>query len=115
MRSGEKYSITGKGTRAIGAAIGKTRAMLGKKPWDKKWRMVAFDIPQEHGSARARIRGILRRAGFVKLQQSIWVFPHECQELVDLIKEETHLASCILYGLLETIENDGRLRKAFRL
>lgn len=114
-RRGEMCSLSPSGKRALGVSISRTKQMLGKRRWDKKWRIVAFDIPQKHSGERRRIRGILRSAGFVKMQQSIWVFPHECQELIDLLKEETALAPHILYGVLDRIENDSDLRRTFKL
>lgn len=114
-RREEMCSLSPSGKRALGVSISKTKAMLGKRQWDKKWRIVAFDIPQALSDKRRRIRGVLRSAGFIKMQQSIWVFPHECQELIDLLKEETALAPHILYGVLDRIENDRHLRRLFKL
>jgi DNA-binding transcriptional regulator PaaX len=101
--------------RALGDTIVTTRKKLSEKVWDKKWRIVAFDIPQEHGHLRSRIRGVLKRAGFVLLQQSIWIFPHECKDLAQLIKEESHLAPHIIYGVLESVEGEERLKRLFKL
>jgi DNA-binding transcriptional regulator PaaX len=114
-KRGEKLTITSAGTSALGELVDKTRELLGTRKWDRKWRVVAFDIPEHLTSLRDKVRRILKETGFVKLQQSIWVFPHECKELVTLIKEESRLAPHILYGVLESIEGEDRLRKVFKL
>ncbi len=112
---GENCSITKKGRVALGTEIAKTRALLKHKKWDKKWRIVVYDIPQAYAPLRSRVRGILKSAGFVLLQQSIWVFPHECRQLMQLIKEEPHIAPFVLYGVLESIESEKQLRERFKL
>jgi DNA-binding transcriptional regulator PaaX len=108
-------SITHKGLRLLDRTAATVRAKLQNRKWDGKWRMVTFDIPEEFKEQRDRVREILKRAGFVKLQQSVWIFPHDCEELTKLIKEETHLANHILYGVLEKIEHDESLCKVFSL
>lgn len=112
---GDTCSITKKGRIALGTEIGKTRALLKHKKWDKKWRIVVYDIPQTYAPVRNRIRGILKSAGFILLQQSIWIFPHECRELVQFVKEEPRIARFVLYGVLESIEGERRLREQFKL
>ena len=114
-KHGERLSITLKGRNAIGEAVQKTYDMLHSSVWDRKWRIVAFDIPEEYSILRAKVRTVLKRAGFEKLQQSVWIFPHECRDLTDLIKQESGLSQYILYGVLEHIENEGRLKKLFKL
>lgn len=103
------------GESALGALVVQTRELLGKHTWDGKWRVVAFDIPEQLTTLRDKVRRILKETGFVKLQQSVWIFPHECEELVRLVQEESQLAPHILYGVLERIEGDAQLRKAFDL
>ena len=111
----KRLFITAAGRNAVEEAVRATAALLGVKAWDHKWRIVAFDIPERYAVSRAKVRGILKRAGFVKLQQSVWVFPHECKELSTLIKEESGLSQYILYGVLESIEGEGFLKKHFKL
>ena len=113
--SGAHLSITKSGQNALGKAVSNTFALLKKATWDHKWRIVVFDIPEDDKLLRNRVRNILKRAGFFRLQQSVWVFPHECNELVQLIKTESGLSKYILYGVLDRIENEDRLRQHFRL
>ena len=110
---GKQLQISAAGYYALGNSIDKNLALLKTKAWDHKWRIAAFDIPEIYAAKRRLVRGILKRAGFVKLQQSVWVFPHDCEELVQLIKKESRLAPYILYGVLEHIEDEKRLKKLF--
>ena len=112
---GERLSITGSGRYSLGYAVTATRDMLKNGNWDHKWRIVAFDIPERFAALRDKVREILKRAGFEKLQQSIWIFPYECEELVLLIQEESMLSKYILYGVLERIGDEDRLKRKFGL
>lgn len=112
---GGRLKISEAGEMAIGKAAGKNLELLKTKKWDNKWRIAAFDIPEVYAPLRNKVRTILKRAGFLKLQHSIWIFPHECEELVQLIKRESKLSKHILYGVLDRIEDENRLKKLFRL
>ena len=114
-KRGGYISITDKGFEAFEATADKIRKLLETQVWDHKWRIVALDIPERYGSLRDKVRAILKRAGFIKLQLSVWIFPHECEDLVALIKDEPRLRRHILYGVLVRIEDEGRLKKLFRL
>jgi hypothetical protein len=91
------------------------KQMLSTKVWDRKWRVVIFDIPQSMAPLRWEIRGLLKRAGFRMLQQSVWIFPHECKELTALISQDSRIKGRVLYGVFETIEGDKEMRRAFGL
>lgn len=50
---------------------------LQNKPWDKKWRLVIFDIPEKQRSLRENFRRKLKELGFGMVQKSVWVSPHD--------------------------------------
>lgn len=114
-RSGERLSVNAAGRKLLGKVISETLSSLRTKRWDGKWRVITFDIPEELRLSRNAIRSVLKRAGFVQLQRSTWVFPHECEELSRLIKQDSRLSRHVLYGVLERIEDDARLRRLFSL
>ncbi|OGG72717.1 CRISPR-associated endonuclease Cas2 [Candidatus Kaiserbacteria bacterium RIFCSPLOWO2_01_FULL_53_17] len=113
MQESETLSITSAGTRMLDTTIERTRISLKATRWDGKWRIVAFDIPEELSALRYQVRAILKRAGFIRLQQSVWIFPHECRELSELIKSDTRLSKHVLYGVLEHVDESERLRRHF--
>jgi len=112
---GGRLSITKSGRDVIGVTISRTLDLLANKKWDHKWRIATFDIPEKYAALRNKVRDILKKAGFVKLQHSVWIFPHDCEELVQLLKKESQLSNYILYGVLERIEDEERLKKLFQL
>jgi DNA-binding transcriptional regulator PaaX len=81
--------------------------------WDGKWRLVAFDIPEEHKKARDALRWKLRRLGFQELQKSVFILPYECQNEIEFILEFFGIRKYVRYGVLESIDNEGELRKIF--
>ncbi|TSC94382.1 MAG: phenylacetic acid degradation operon negative regulatory protein [Parcubacteria group bacterium Licking1014_1] len=86
-----------------------------KEIWDKKWRMVAFDIPNTHRKRRDAIRYRLRIAGFYELQESIFIYPYDCEseirDFITLFKLEKY----IRFALLDFIDGEDYLIKLFKL
>lgn len=55
---------------------GRTAILLGQEEvgnWDKKWRIVIFDIPEEKRIIRNLFRRNLKKWGFKHLQKSVWI------------------------------------------
>lgn len=86
-----------------------------KKPkrWDKKWRVLIFDIKEERKVMRNKVRRTLVAIGFVRLQDSVWVYPYDCEDLITLLKADFKVGKDILYLIVDSIENDLWLKKHF--
>ncbi len=52
-----------------------------RRPWDGRWRMVLFDVPEKHRRARLRMQEQLRRLRFGYLQDSVWITPDPAETL----------------------------------
>ncbi len=83
--------------------------------WDGKWRIVIFDIPQARTVHRNLLRHHLREIGFEKLQNSVFVYPYDREELVVLLKTEFGLGKEVLYIIADSIERDTEIRRKFKL
>lgn len=83
--------------------------------WDKKWRLIIFDIAEKKRQKRDNVRKSMQSFGFVKLQDSVWVYPYECEQVIDLLKAEYQLGKELLYVVAGEIENDEWLKKKFDL
>ncbi len=92
-------------------------ALIFKKPkkWDRKWRVLVFDIPNKKKGLRDRVRGRIQEIGFVKLQNSVWVFPYDTEDLLTLLKANLRIGKDVLYMVVDSLEGDARLRKEFKL
>ena len=88
-----------------------------KKPkhWDGKLRILAFDIKEERKSVRNKVRHTLSQIGFVRLQDSVWVYPYDCEDLIMLLKADFKIGRDLIYIIADSIENDKNLRNAFSL
>lgn len=88
-----------------------------KKPkrWDRKWRVLIFDIPERRRRLRETVRRALATIGFERLQDSVWVYPYDCEDLIILLKADFHVGKDMLYLIVDSIENDRHLRQQFGL
>ncbi|OGI20007.1 MAG: hypothetical protein A3J06_03945 [Candidatus Moranbacteria bacterium RIFCSPLOWO2_02_FULL_48_19] len=103
---------------------GKHRALLYnfetykiKKPllWDKKWRVVLFDIPEKEKALRDAFRGWLKRLNFYKLQASVFVHPYDCRDEFDFLVEFYRARKYVRFMVAEEIDNEPYLRTIFSL
>lgn len=88
---------------------------IRKEKWDRKWRVVSFDIPEKNKKARDTLRWKLKQLGFYELQKSVFIFPYPCENEMDFIIEFFNLRKYVRFGVLESIDNDLHLRKIFKL
>jgi len=116
-KNGKKHlEITEAGRRMIALEHARASAPArAKRRWDKRYRLVMFDIPQHKRSTRDRLRRMMLDFGFLRVQYSVWVSPYDCEELIALVKAELRLGKDVLYVVVEQIENDGWIKKHFQL
>jgi len=85
------------------------------KGWDKKWRVVMFDIPVRFNKGREGIRWKLKEFGFFQLQKSVWVYPFDCVKEIAEIANFWGVSKYIEIMLVENISNEQKLRVHFNL
>lgn len=84
--------------------------------WDKKWRMVIFDIPDKtRRRARDALRDKLRDVGFCQLQKSVWVFPYPCENEIQFLCELFDINPFVNIVVAQSIYDDVKLKKHFQL
>lgn len=114
-KGGERYlKLTQKGKVEIIRYKLKQKAT---ESWDRKWRIVIFDIPEATRKDRNFLRRQLKWLGFFELQKSVWIFPHEVKvELREFIKLcKIELNGDIRFLTVEHIDTDDDLLKHFHL
>ncbi len=73
------YVLTTKGKQwALDLKFRRLRLSNNKK-WDKKWRIVVFDIPEQFKQARHILRSKLKALGFTMVQRSVFICPFTCE------------------------------------
>ena len=95
----------------------KLEEMVVKKParWDKKWRLVIFDIPEKYKRAREIFRQHLKAMDFYQLQKSVWVHPYPCFDEIEFLREIYGLGIDVTYIVAERIEESGFLKERYQL
>ena len=109
-------SLTEEGKRRAGRYAMIELRIRKPRKWDRKWRIVIFDIPNSTRITREALRGKLIGFGFYKLQQSIWVFPYDCDKEIRFLREFFGLRPRQLQLIVaDRMEEEGVMRKLFRL
>lgn len=89
-----------------------------KKPWrwDKKWRVLIFDIREKERLKREALRGKLKDLGLFKLQDSVWICPYSFQKEIDILRNFFGLKNREMKVITAShIEDDEEARKYFGL
>lgn len=74
-----------------------------------------FDIPERRRRVRTRVRQTLTTMGFYRLQDSVWVYPYDCEELIILLKADFKIGKDLLYVIADKVEHDAPLKTHFGL
>lgn len=109
------YTLTATGEKILRHWQRSDYKIKQPKKWDKKWRVVIFDIPEKKRAVRTEIRKIFVSAGLKRLQDSVWVYPYDCEDVIGLLKTDFGIGRDLLYLIVDQIENDKYLRQEFNL
>lgn len=85
------------------------------KHWDGKWRIIAFDVPENKRRGRDALRDKMRELGCIQLQKSLWAWPYECRDEIDFIAETFHIAPHVHYIVAASITSEKFLKYKFNL
>jgi DNA-binding transcriptional regulator PaaX len=114
-RNGWRLELTENGLMELMAYELRQKLIDSSKPWDGRWRFLIFDIPETRRVTRDQIRRSLISFGFYRLQNSVWVFPYECEEVLELLRINYGVRYDALYLRAEKVAKDQRLRRYFGL
>lgn len=83
--------------------------------WDKKWRVIIFDIPENAKIHRDRLRFALKKLGYEKLQASVFISPYPIPgKAVEYLKR-SGLQNFLRFMRVDKIDDDSGLQKRFKL
>lgn len=108
--------LTEKGRKRAGIyQINNLRVKQPKK-WDRRWRLILFDIEEMQRLKREAFRGALRNLGVKPLQKSVWLCPYDCKDEIDLLRDFFGLTQKELrYIVTDSLGDDREWRKEFVL
>jgi len=113
---GSRIELTEKGKR-LAEQLAQREELRPKKQrkWDRKWRIIVFDVWERRRVVRDELRDTLVEVGFVKLQDSVWVYPYPFEKMLLFLRAHLRLGKGILYIVADEIEQDESIRKHFGL
>jgi hypothetical protein len=83
--------------------------------WDKRWRLVVFDVREKLKYLRDQARETLEQLGFHRLQDSVWIYPHDCSDVIELLRTSLGLRQDILCISCDRFPQDVPLMIKFGL
>ncbi|OGZ73039.1 MAG: CRISPR-associated endonuclease Cas2 [Candidatus Staskawiczbacteria bacterium RIFCSPLOWO2_01_FULL_38_12b] len=107
--------LTKKGKRKIKEINIEKLEITKQKVWDKKWRIVAFDIPEKKKNGRDALRQKLQELNFYQLQKSVFVCPYPCEKEVHFLSEFFDIGDFVNIIIADNIYDDVRLKNHFDL
>lgn len=112
-----RIALTEKGKQCAGKyQIDELHLPEPPKKWDRKYRIVIFDIPNASNFIRNVFRRKLKEFGFYPLQKSVWVYPFPCKEEVRFLREFLGCSKDqIRYVETTTLEDDELIRRKFSI
>lgn len=112
----KRYRLTTAGARKL-ARLQFVEYILPqpKKAWDGKWWVVCFDIPETEQYVRRLFQTKLSGLRFYRLQNSIFVYPYPCTELLKLTHQAFELQKHVRMITAESIDNEKILLNFFHL
>lgn len=83
--------------------------------WDKKWRLIFFDIPEEKKNAREAFRYHLKKLGFTEFHKSTFIFPFPCTKEIETLSVRFGIKPHIRMATAESVDNEFEFKKHFNL
>jgi len=111
----EELVVTKKGERKIAEYLAEDLEIQKPKRWDKKWRIVMFDIPETKVRTRKEVSFKLKDMGMKAIQNSVFISPYPCKKEIDFIANHYFVKKYFIYFETNNIESYQDLLKIFKL
>lgn len=87
------------------------------KFWDKKWRVIIYDIPHYNKKARDAFRLKLKELGLYFLQRSVWISPYDCLSEIEFLCSvfDIDLNNHVYHFVASEIPKEREIKKWFGL
>ena len=111
----QQITITQKGKTKILEYSVHELEITKPKNWDKKWRVIIYDIPNRKKYLQELMRETLKNLGFFAIQESVYVIPYPCYKEIEFLREYYHVGPYIKYLLVARLEDDSVYKTYFGL
>lgn len=105
-----QLQLTVKGIHRVQRAQIEAISVQSQEPWDKRWRMVLFDIPARKAESRYILTSQLKRLGFIMVQRSMWVHPYPCFNEVAQLVQYANLQPFVTMAEISRIDDSSQRR-----
>lgn len=105
------FSLTTKGLKLTEML----KFCAGKLRWDKRWRILIFDIPERQRYKRDALRFKLNDLGLKQLQESVWVTPYPLPESFSDFLKNLRVRPYLFSITAERINRENELKEYFGL
>ena len=85
------------------------------KQWDKKWRLVMFDIPDRYKKGRDALRYKMKELGFHRLQKSVFLHPFACEDEIDFVASVYEVRKYVMMIPVGRFEGEEKLKHLFQI
>ena len=106
--------ISNKGRKRLERVALEAIAIAKPRRWDRKWRLVFYDIPERSKIGRHALLGKLKGLGFYQLQRSVLVHPYPCREEVVAVSAAYGINQYVSYIETDHIDQQKLLISKFR-
>ena len=106
--------LTDKARQRLAAAELSDLHITPQPQWDKRWRIIIYDIPESSKAARDSLTNKLRDAGCFQLQKSAWITPFPCRDVVEKICSHFDIDEFVSYIEAFSIDNQEALLRLLR-
>ena len=111
----KSYSVTPQGRKLLIEDAVWNLSIPTPTHWDKKWRLVMFDIPTDKKKRRDIFRLRLKELGLLLYQDSVWVYPYPVREVAIKIATFYFLLPHVSFVVADSISGEKKLKKHFHL
>jgi hypothetical protein len=112
---GNTYVITPHGKKILSERQLWELTIPTPRVWNGKWHLVLFDIPVDKRKRRDVFRLHLKKLGFAYYQNSVWIYPHPCEDIIRTISDFYYLSRCVSFVVAEKLTGEKRFLDHFGL
>lgn len=89
--------------------------LIPHQQWDRKWRVVVFDIPERFRKARVSLGKKLKELGFFQFQRSVFIYPYPAEDEILFIAAFFGVEQYVEILTVDQMLHDEELKKFFKL
>mgnify|MGYP001604048512 CR=1 FL=1 len=109
------YRITKNGELELARRKFDAYRFPAKLKWNGKWRVICFDIPEKRKYVRHVLQRKLVEIGCYRLQDSVFVTPHKCADMLKLAHDAFHLHKYVRGMVVTQVDDEQSLLGHFKL